>query len=399
MNYDELKSLKPNKSPRYDNISSNVVNETSDIFFTPLKHIFNLSLQQGIFPENLKIAKVSPVYKKDEEFLLANYRPISVLPCFSKLERIMYNRLFKYLSENSILYKKQFGFQTSHSTEHAILLLINQLYQSFDESKFTLGIFIDLSKAFDTVDHKILTKKLELYGIKDCNLRWFESYLSNRKQFITYGDKQTNIESITCGVPQGPILGPLLFLIFVNGLHKVTKYLDPIMFADDTNFFCSHKNIKTLFQIVNSELKLVTEWFLGIKLSLNAKKTKCVLFHKVIMCDSLPLQLPAMTLNNIKIKRKNSVKFLGVIIDENLTWKNHIEVVENKISKNIGVLYGASHLLDFKNLLKIYFFFIHIYISCANISWASTFKTKLQGILKKQKHAARITFHALPLLR
>ena len=180
-----LRSLKPNKRPGYDNISSNVVNETSDIFFTPLKYIFNLSFQQGIFPENLKIAKVSPVYKKDEEFLLTNYRPTSVLPCFSKLlERIMYNRLFKYLSENSILYKKQFGFQKSHSTEHVILLLVNQLYQSFDESKFTLGIFIDLSKAFDTVDPKILTKKLELYGIKDCNLRWFESYLSNRKQFI-----------------------------------------------------------------------------------------------------------------------------------------------------------------------------------------------------------------------
>ena len=177
-----LRSLKPTKSPGYDKISSNVVNETSDIFFTPLKYILNLSSQQGIFPENLKITKVSSSYKKDEEFLLANYRPISVLPCFSKLlERIMYNRLFKYPSENSILYEKQFGFQTSHSTEHAILLFANQLYQSFDESKFTLGIFIDLRKAFDTVDHKILTKKLELYGIKSCNLRWFESYLSKRK--------------------------------------------------------------------------------------------------------------------------------------------------------------------------------------------------------------------------
>ena len=181
-----LRSLKPNKIPGYDNISSNVVKKTSGIFFTPLKCIFNLSLQQGIFPENLKIAKVSPIYKKDEEFLLANCRPISVLPCFSKLlERIMYNRLFKYLSEYSIRYEKQFGFQTSHSTEHAILLLLNKRYQSFDKSKFTLGIFIDLSKTFDTVHYKILTKKLELYGIKGCNLRWFESYLSNRKRMVT----------------------------------------------------------------------------------------------------------------------------------------------------------------------------------------------------------------------
>ena len=234
-----------------------------------------------------------------------------------------------------------------------------------------------------------------MHGVKVCNLGWFESYLSNRQQFITYGNKQTNIETITCGVLQGSILAPLLFLILVNDLHKVTKYLDPIMFADNTNIFYSHKNIKTLFQIVNSELKL----------SLNAKKKKKVLFHKVSMCDSLPSQLPTMTFNNIEIKRKNSIKFLGAIIDENITWTNHIEVVENKNSKNIGVFYRASHLLDFKNFLKIHFSFILIYISYANIACARTFKTKLQGILKKQKHAARITFrtnrlyHARPLLK
>ena len=147
------------------------------------------------------------------------------------------------------------------------------------------------------------------------------------------------------------------------------------MFADDTNLLCSHKNIKILFQIVNSELKLVTEWFLANKLSLNPKKTKYVFIYKVTMCDLLPLQLPAMILSNVKIKRENSVKFLSVIIDENLTWKDHIEVVENKIAKNIGVFYRASHLLDFKNLLKIYFSFIHIYIIYANKTF-STFKTK-----------------------
>ena len=140
------------------------------------------------------------------------------------------------------------------------------------------------------MDHKILTKKLELYGIKGCNLGLFESYLSNRKQFITYGDKQTNIETITCGVPPGSILGPLLFLIFFNNLHKVTKYLDPIMFVDDKNLFYSHKNIETLLQIVNSELKLVNEWFLANKLSLNAKKKKKKkkMFH-LIKCQCVIL--------------------------------------------------------------------------------------------------------------
>ena len=196
------------------------------------------------------------------------------------------------------------------------------------------------------------------------------------------GDKQTNMETIRCGVRQGSILGPLLFLIFVNDHHKMKKYFDPIMFADNRNLFYSHKNTKTLFQMVNSELKLVNEWFLANKLSLNAKKkTKYLIFHKLLMCDSLPSQLPTMTFNNIEIKRENSIKFLGVIIDENVTWKNHIGVVENKISKNIRLLYRDSHLLDFKNLLKMYFSFIHIYISYANITWASTFKTKLQGIL------------------
>ena len=188
-----LTSIEIHIKPSWVKQTSNVVNETSDIFFTPLKYIFNLSLQQGIFPENLKIAKVSPIYKKEGEFLLTNYRPISVLLCFSKLlEHIMYNSLFKYYSENSILYEKQFGFTASHSTEHAILLLVNQLYQLFGKSKFTLGNFIDLGKAFDTVDRKILTKKLELYGIKGCKLGWFESYLSNRKQFITYGDMRSS---------------------------------------------------------------------------------------------------------------------------------------------------------------------------------------------------------------
>ena len=165
--------------------------------------IFKLSLQKGCFPEELEIARVTAIYKADDVNEIGNYRPISALTCFTKiLERIMYNRLFKYLSVLfEILHKKQFGFQKGHSTEHAIIPLIDQINNSFEKNHFTLGIFIDLSKAFDTVDHSILIKKLKLYGIKGNNLRWLESYLNNRKQYISYnGNKCTTFESITYGV-------------------------------------------------------------------------------------------------------------------------------------------------------------------------------------------------------
>ena len=203
-----------------------------------LMHIFNSSLARGIFPDDLKIAPVTPVFKAGDDKELGNYRPISVVLCFSKiLEGIMYNRLLSYLTANEILHKRQFGFQKGHSTEQAIIQLTNQMNDSFEKNHFTLGAFIDLSEAFNTVDHYILFTKLKEYGIKGNNLRWFASYLKNRKQYITYNNKTTAFADITCGVPQGSILGPLIFLIYVNDLPNVSKFLDPIMFAEDTNLF------------------------------------------------------------------------------------------------------------------------------------------------------------------
>ena len=256
---DEIKNafstLKSNTSPGFDDISSNVIKFVFDALIKPIKHVFDLSLKNGVFPDKLKIARVTPIYKSGEEELVNNYRPISVLSCFSKiLERIMYNRLYSFLVDNNIFYMKQFGFQKQHSTEHAILQLTNQILESFNLDKFTIGVFIDLSKAFDTVDHNILLKKLSFYGVRNVNLKWFRSYLSNRKQYISIDQSNTDMKIISCGVPQGSILGPLLFLIFVNDLTQATSLLDPIMFADDTNLFYSHKDIDTLFDTVNDEL-------------------------------------------------------------------------------------------------------------------------------------------------
>ena len=200
-------------------------------------------LKNGIVPENTKIAKTSPTFKSGKKELLTNYRPISVLPCFSKiLERIMYNRLYEYLNQNNILYNKQFGFRGGHSTDHPLIDFVDNIYNSFNENKYILGFFIDLSKAFDNKDHEILLKKLELYGIKGNVLNWFKSYLTNRKQYIEIEGQKTDSLNIKCGVPQGSILGHLLFLIYVNDLSYSSGFLEPIMFANDTNLF-SHKGI------------------------------------------------------------------------------------------------------------------------------------------------------------
>ena len=319
----------------------------SDEIFVILKHIFNISLAKGVFPDELKIARVTPIFKKGNNTLVTNYRPISVLPCFSKLlERIMYNRLYKFLLENNILYQKQLGFQNAHSPEHAILQLVNQMTEAFSQGKYTLGIFLDLSKAFDTVNHNILLEKLKAYGIQSENLKWFRSYLSNRKQFILYDDFKTEVKIVKCDVPQGSILGPLLFLIFVNDLSNSAKVLDPVLFADDTNLFCSDNNIMTLFETANQELSKINNWFLANKLSLNVEKTKYILFHKCIDQEDIPLKLPLLKLNSNIIEGENSLKFLGVILNEHLTWKKHIQLIENKFSKNVGVLYKASKLIN-----------------------------------------------------
>ena len=243
----------------------------------------------------------------------------------------MHDRLYDYFTVNNILFNKQVGFGAGHSTEYALFELIDQIWESFNDKNYFLGIFIDLSKvSFDTVDQSI-SIKLEHYGIKGRNLSWFQSYLSNRKQYIEYkqGNRTSNIElsNIIYRVPQGLILGPLLFIIYVNDLCQMSEFLKPILFVGNTNIFCKSKTVRTLFLKANIELEKTSEWFQANRLSLNEGKTRFTLFHKLQDRDNLPLQLPALKIRSI------SIKFLGVMVDQHLNWKDDINIIENKLSK------------------------------------------------------------------
>ena len=225
-----------------------IIKESICSISDPLTHIFNLSITSGIVPTEPKTARVIPLFKTDDKSLISNYRPISVLPSFSKiLEKVVYNRLISYLNTYKILSDNQFGFLKHHSTEYALALLHDKISSSIDKRESTAGLFIDLSKSFDTVDHQILLNKLYHYGIHGIAFNWFSSYLSDRQQYVRYNGVNSSRRCIKCGVPQGSILGPLLFLVYIN-MCNMSKISDLILFADDTNVFFFHTKMLSSFK-------------------------------------------------------------------------------------------------------------------------------------------------------
>ena len=361
---------------------------------SPFTNICNKSLSNGIFPNNMKIAKVIPLFKSGENDIFTNYRPVSLLSQFSKiLEKLVDRRLDSFFDKHKILVEQQYGFRKARSTSMAITQLIEDITNANEEKKFTAGVFIDLKKAFDTIDHSLLLKKLDHYGVRGVSNDWLRSYLSDRKQYVSFNSLKSDLMSISCGVPQGSILGPKLFILYINDICNVSKLLQFVLFADDTNIFCSDVNILDLCKNVSLELDKLNIWFAVNKLSLNVSKTNFILFGNRNYNGEVDIKI-----DGINIERVYVTKFLGVLIDHKLNWKDHINHICNKVSRNIAIIYKASKVLNTKSLFSLYCTLILPYLNYCSENWGNTYESNLNKLFLKQKRVIRIinkaTFYA-----
>ena len=369
----------------------------------PLQTIFNTSFLTGIVPEKFKMARVIPVFKKGSQTTLNNYRPILLLSIFNKLlEKLMYKRIVDFLDKTQLIYSKQFGFRSHYSTEHAVLSIIDQVQLAIEDHDYSCGIFLDFSKAFDTVNHQILLTKLDYFGIRGVVKDWFTSYLRNRTQFVSLGAVTSDIQAVSCGVPQGSVLGPLLFLIYVNDFHNYSKLLDFHLFADDANLFLQHRDINMLESLINSELEKVHTWLCANRLSLNIDKSNFVIFRPIQR--KLAKQV-ILSINNQMLTQETSSRYLGVYIDYNANWKTHISYISKKVKRSIGILSKLRYFISTKILLSLYYALVEPFLNYCIIAWGGTYRTTLQSLFILQKKALRIiTFtsfneHSSPLFK
>ena len=384
-----INSLKNTNSTGYDDFSTKFVKLSASLIAPDLAKIFNLSISTGIYPDNLKIAKVIPIFKKGDQTSVNNYRPISILSPINKIfEKILYSRLLKYIDKSNILYKYQFGFRKKHSTEHALIELVDQIRLNMGGNQMTCGIFIDLSKAFDTVNHQILTDKLEHYGIRGKALEIFKSYLNNRKQYVQLENSKSQTRPISCGVPQGSVLGPLLFILFINDLYKCCPDGKVRLFADDTTIFFHKNNINDITTTGKTIMTQLATWLKANKLTLNADKSSFTIFksnRKVI--HNLPDNIEFL---GQSIKRTSHIKFLGIILDENLTWSQHINELSNKLKRLFHIFYNIRNYLSKDNIKSIYYALVYSRIKYGISVYGQACATKLKRIQILQNQLLKV---------
>ena len=387
-----MRTVLNKKSSGFDEYSNYLIKQIYKSIEIPLVHVINCSISLKFVPVEWKTAKIKPLFKKGNPDDPSNYRPISLLSGFSKIvEKVVEKQLRKYLEDNNLITTSQFGFRQKYETTYAILKITNELYNNNEKDLISLAVFADLKKAFDTVNHEILLDKMQKLGIDNS---WFKSYLNNRDLITDFEGTLSDKVPLTVGVPQGSVLGPLMFLLYINDLPKVTSgkiYL----FADDTTILYSAKTTAELEQTVNRDLVMVNKWFLTNALTVHVDKTNYIIFNNNY-AESINI-----TMNNKPLEKISETKFVGVMLDKDLNWNSHINHVGNKMNKGLYLLGTGKTYLPKKIKILLYNALIRSHFEYAVLAWGHKINKTL---ITKQKKALRLicsvsyNAHTMPLL-
>ena len=383
-----ISSIDIGKAYGPNSIPTEILHLLKEDIASPLATLFNLSFTTGSFPDILKIANTIPIFKKGSKLLVSNYRPISLLSNINKiLEKLMYDRLYKFLTQHNILYDLQFGFRSRHSTNHALINILEEINKSLDDKMSVCGLFVDFQKAFDTVNHSVLLDKLTTYGIRGPALDWLKTYLLHRTQFVSIQGHKSDTLPQPHGVPQGSVLGPLLFLIYINDLNRAIKYSRVYHFADDTNLLNISNSPKQMQKRVNIDLKLLYRWLLANKISLNCSKTELIIFPRR---GGNPTNFQfRIRLNGHRIFPSEYIKYLGVYLDCNLSGKYHCTILHPKLSRACGMLSKARHYIPEKELISLYYAIFSSHLTYGCQIWSQNPSPQLNKIITLQKRAIR----------
>ena len=402
--FDIIKNLENGKA---SDIPIAVLKRPAHLISCILAMLYNNCIHTGVFPSSFKIGKVVPIYKKDNKECIENYRPISILPIFGKIfEKIIYNRLYKFFTAKGILHDEQFGFRKGHSTTHALHKSVNAISESMASGKHVLGIFIDLSKAFDTLDHGILLNKLENYGVRGIALSLLQSYLSNRSQYVSFLDSNSDTLAIQYGVPQGSILGPLLFILYINDIINCYDGTDCrfVLYADDTNIFITGASKESTYLKANMVLDHVSNFMRSNLLHINMLKC-CFMHFKPKANESYDTcarvrpyadendKSRAIFINGKKILKVESTKFLGVVIDDKISWGPHIEYLRKKLRSITGAICRLRHSIPAELYKTIYSALFESHLGYGISVWGVALKDQDDDkLFITQKHCIRILF-------
>lgn len=386
----------PNKGNGLESVPVRVYKEAIPFMAPIIVDLFNSSISEGTFPDVLKESRIVPIHKKQSQKLVKNYRPISTLHTLSKIfEKLMKYRVVDYLNKEDIIFSKQYGFRENFSTSDAIVELTDRVVNALDAGSHTIAVFLDLSKAFDTVNRDIMTDKLERLGFGGLVLDWFRDYLTDRRVYVDVGGVKSNVETLNIGLPQGSVSSPYLFSLYVNDMHNASDKLQFVHFADDTTVFMTGNNLESLCRDVSEELGKIGEWLRANRLSLNVEKSSFMLFSHARV-SHVPISI---SIYNTLVNQVQNVKFLGVHIDDRLNFNEHINNVTKKLSQVTGIMRRISPLVPCVVLRQIYFALFQSHLSYGIIVWGGCGATNHSKLNRVQNRALSLLTNLSPDIR